>query len=196
MPNLVFDPADEANNQLIHQFEVEYEDVFNLWNLYNEAYRWLRDNEFEDTDTHDSQFETLYHHKIGSEGSVQHRIWWRTEHTPLDSKYFKYFIKVDFRTINMSTVQVERKGKQVQANKGDVIIRVESYLMLDAFRTWRDSSWSYFHSFFKRRFAERINEEQVQVYKLSTDFQATLKNFLEMKNPSPQTEPFHPRDGV
>jgi len=196
MPDLVFDPTDDAFNMKVNAFEIEYEDVFSLQNLYDQIYQWIIENGFTSVETNDDQFESLYQHRISNDGSVEHRIWWRVDMESDRADYFKYFLKIDFRTINMSTVQVEHKGKQVEANKGDVIIRVEAWLLLDANRTWRDSPWAFLHKFFRTRYQKQINQEEAMLFGLSSDLQGTIKNFLDLKNPNPQKELFHPKNGL
>lgn len=196
MPDLVFDPSDEAFNMKVHSFEIEYEDVFSLQNLYDQIYLWVVENGFTSVESDDDQFETLYQHSISNDGSVEHRIWWRVDMESARADYFKYFLKIDFRTINMSKVKVDHNGKQVSAHKGDVIIRAEAWLLLDANRTWRDSSWSYLHRFFRTRYQKQINEEEAMLYGLASDLQSNIKNFLDLKNPTPQKELFHPKHGL
>jgi hypothetical protein len=193
MPELAFDPTSDLTQEVM-SFEVEYEDVFQLQNLYEQALEWMRKNEFTSTDVGDKEVETLYHHKVNQDGGVEHRIWLRASRTP-DTSYFKYFLKVDFRTINLSTVQLSRDGEQVKANKGDVIIRVSSYLLLDAEQNWQGSTFGvWFHEYFRKRmYRDRINQEQERLWNLTKDFQATLKHFLELKHPQPKQDQFHPK---
>lgn len=193
MPELAFDPTSDLTREVM-SFEVEYEDVFQLQNLYEHGLEWIQENEFSSTDVGDDEIETLYHHKVDDSGSVEHRIWWRATR-PTDTSYFKYFLKVDFRTINLSTVQLSRDGEQVKANKGDVIIRVSSYLLLDAAGNWEGSTFgTWFHEYFRKRwYRDRINQEHERLWNLTKDFQAALKNFLELKHPQPRQEQFHPK---
>lgn len=193
MPELAFDPTSDLTREVM-SFEVEYEDVFQLQNLYEHGLEWIRQNEFSSTDVGDDEVETLYHHKVSEEGSVEHRIWWRATRSP-ENPYFKYFLKVDFRTINLSTVQLQRDGEQVKANKGDVIIRVSSYLLLDAERNWEGSTFGqWFHDYFRTRmYRERINQEHRRLWELTKDFQSEIKDFLELKHPQPKQDQFHPQ---
>jgi hypothetical protein len=196
MPELAFDPTSKLTEEVL-SFEIEYEDVFNLQRLYETGRQWIEDNEFTSTDSDDGEIETLYHHKVDESGSVEHRIWWRATRSP-DNPYFKYFLKVDFRTINMSTVQVTKEGEQVEANKGDVIISVSTYLLLDANDNWEGSTFGqWFHDYFRTRmYQERIDEQRLQLWRLAKDFQGELKQFLELKHPQPRQEQFHPRHKV
>lgn len=192
MPDLACQPADDNTVEVL-SFTVEYEDVFRLQNLYDQALLWISDNEFTSTDTGDDEIETLYHHKVNEDGGVEHRIWWRATRDP-SNPYFRYFLKVDFRTINLKTVQMTRDGSQIEADKGDVIINVTSYLLLDAERNWRDSTFgAFFHSYFKNRlYRERINQQRLELWRLTKDFQGDIKQFLDLKHPQPRQDQFHP----
>lgn len=197
MPDLDFQPAD-PNCLEVASFEVEYEDVFHLQNLYEVAHQWFVENGFTSVEDGDGEFETLYHHKINSGGGVEHRIWWRANKVPRSSDYFKYFLKLDFRTINMSEVTMQRDGEQVKANKGDVIIRVSSHLIMDYKGKWKNSTFgSLFHDYFQKRlYRDRINSEQQQLWQETKDLQATLKDFLDLKTPGARQENFHPKTGL
>lgn len=196
MPELAFDPTSNLTEEIL-SFVIDYEDVFNLQNLYEMGRQWFEENEFTSTDTDDGEIETLYHHKVNEGGSVEHRIWWRATRSP-DNPYFKYFLKVDFRTINMSTVQVNQGGEQVEANKGDVIISVSAYLLLDANGQWQNSTFGrWFHDYFRKRmYRKRIEDQRLILWQLAKDFQGELKQFLELKHPQPRQEQFHPRHKV
>jgi len=197
MPDLKLDPADKLHVRQIAMFEVEKEDVFHLKNLYKLIYDWFRINKLTSLEN-DEWPETLYMQRVLGNGNLENHIWWRFHANHFKSNYYKYFIKFDYQTLNMGTSEMTHKGKKVKTNKGDVILRCTTYLMLDYNREWRDHPFlSFFEPFFiKRIMKHRVEELRTDLWVLTYKLQDTIKQYLKMKSPYEMTKPFHPELGV
>ncbi|MFA6073698.1 MAG: hypothetical protein WC758_06285 [Candidatus Woesearchaeota archaeon] len=209
MPDLSFNPHDSdfaLFNRKIAFFELEKEDLFHLKNLYKMIQEWLALNEFYSVDsydvmdpkTRDNNIETLYLQKILQAGNSEHHIWWRVHRIPRDNKYYKYYMRVDFQTLNMNSKEITIRGQKIKSNFGDIIIRCECYLSLDYKKEWRN------HPFLKhvqRLFWQYIYKKQIDYLKMDVwvttyKLQDTIKQYLNMKTPYDMPRSFHPEGGV
>jgi hypothetical protein len=207
MPDLNFnpdDPKDKDYTLYVAEFEIEKEDVFHLKNLYKMIHDWMMLHEFYPATTgelkKDERLETMYLQRILQNGNLEHSIWWRCEHTPRNSKFYKFFLRLDFITLNMGTKEVTVKGQKQKTNSGDIIIRGKAFLMLDYQMQWRKDPFLK-HPFIHRWFFRHIYAKQIDF--LKTDLWVTtyklhdvIKQYLEMKTPYELPKPFHPPGGL
>jgi hypothetical protein len=205
MPDINFDPTDEEYNPYVAEFEIEKEDVFHMKNLYKMIYDWLLLHEFYpvrtgELDKDDDKFETLYLQKLLQNGNTEHIIWWRAEHTPRDSKFYKFFLRIDYITLNMGSKEVTIKGQKQKTNAGDIIIRGRSYLMLDYQKQWRTHPllkipivhwW-----FFRHVYAKQIDFLKTDLWVTTYKLHDAIKQYLDMKTPYELPKPFHPPGGL
>ena len=197
MPDLTFDPTDDQFVRKVGDFEIEYEDVFHMNNLYELVYEWLQENDFVSLDGKDDKYETLYKQK--EDGDIRfHHIWWRAQKFPNDSDYYKYVMLFDYQTIALGDTKVDYKGQQMKTNKGDIIMRCRTYVVLDYKQKWRNHWFlslvqNWFWTYLFRDQYENIEED---LWTTTYDLQMSIKQFLGMKNPVEQTESWHPKLGV
>lgn len=206
MPDLKFDPNDSLTWEIAN-FEVEKEDVFHLKNLYKMIQEWLDLNFFYSVDqstiasdprSRDKNIETLYFQRILQDGKSEHHIWWRVHKIPRQNKYYKYYMKLDFQTLNMGTKEVTIRGEKIKTNQGDIIIRCKCYLVIDYNHEWRNH---WFLKHFQRLFLQYIYKKQIDYLKtdvwLTTyKLQDVIKQYLNMKTPYDMPRPFHNEGGV
>lgn len=198
MPDLNFDPTDELRNKFVAEFEIEHEDVFHLKNIYKLIHEWFGLYGFVGLDTDNEKFETLYWHRVLSNGNVEHHIWWRAHHKPKDTKFYKYFLKLDFQTLNMGKKKVTHKGQQISTNEGDLILRCKSYLMLDYDGAWR-KHWFLKHFdtwFINRIYKQKIDFLKTDLWVKTYKLQDAIKQYMKLKNPSEMPKPFHEELGL
>ncbi len=129
---------------------------------------------------------------------MEHVMWWRPIKVPDNNPYIKFFFHLDFQTIAMTSTKVEHKGHTFKTNKGEVVIRCKSYMILDYKRQWRDSKFlSLFHGRFKNVWYRKTIEYYRNVLFAETyDLQSTIKQYLKLKNPHEKQKPFHPEQGL
>ena len=195
MPDLNFDPTDTDHVINIASWEVEHEDVLHLKNLYKLTHNWLMTHKFFSADSYDQddKIETLYFEKVTGSGAKEHHIWWRTHHVPEDSKYFKYYLKFDFQTLNTTKKETMYKGQKLKSNMSDVIMRCSAYLMIDYNKLWRNHS---ILKHFYKYFLLYIYKEQIEYYKTDLwlkayKLQDVIKQYLNLKTPEKMPEYFY-----
>ena len=179
------------------EFEIEYEDVFHLKNLYKRIYDWFISEGWRAADTGEPKdFEVLYSDRTRGE-ATEHHMWWRAYKD--QSRFIRYFLKVDIQTLNMRKTEVIHKGHKFGTNRGDVIIRVVSYVQIDYNNEWeKHPVLKYFKDIFRRRmYLDNIQKEKRDLYLSTYRLHTTIKQYLQFK-PTTQDwgRSFHPEKGI
>ncbi len=183
----------------IGKFEIEADKVFHLKNLYKRIFEFLNFEEgFVDPQDGSEKFERLYYEMDIGGGATNHYIWWRMKKCPDDSKYFMYFIKLDYQTLVMKSTEVMHEGRKVKTNKGDVIIRVTTYLVLDYQNLWDK------HPILKRMskrfrlkwYKDKIEYHEDELAKLTSRLRAEIKRYLDMHTAEGTRESQTPKGGI
>ena len=188
-------PSDKDKNVQTAKFEVEYEEVFHLKELYKRCFEWFMLWNYTDLEGGNVP-ETLYLEVINQAGAQNHHIWWRWQ--KVINKYVKYFIKFDIQTLNSKSVEIMHKGKKAKTNKTDVIFRVEGWVMLDYEDQWK-GHWLL--KYVDRRFSKRWFRQEKEAHKKQLWFEVynledSIKQYLELHGPAERPEPFHPNKGL
>lgn len=193
MPDFTLNLKDKDHVLRMANFEIEHEDVLHLKNLYKLVHNWLMTYGFKSIEDNDDKIETLYFEKVGGNGNKEHHIWWRTHHIPDGSKYFKYYLKFDFQTLNMGKKETTYKGQKLKSNVGDVIMRCTSYLIIDYKKLWRKHPLL---KYFYRYFLIYIYKDQIEYYKTDLWIRTyklhdVIKQYLNLKTPEAMPEYFY-----
>lgn len=198
MPDLNFDPTDTLHNQFVAEFEIEHEDTFHLKNIYKLIFEWFSTNKFVSLENNDDKIETLYWHRVLANGNVEHHMWWRAHYIPKDTKWYKYYLKLDWQTLNMGKTKVTHKGQQLGTNQGDLILRCKAYLMLDYNREWRDHSIlkNFDTWFIKRIYKKKIDFLKTDLWVKTYKLQDVIKTYMKLKTPAEMPKSFHPDLGL
>ena len=187
--------GDGDHNIKTAYFEVEYEAVFHLKNLYKLAFEWTELWNYGSIDGN-GEIESLYMERVLSSGSQEQHIWWRFEKKI--NEYVKYFIKFDFQTLNMGKIEVMHKGKKEKTNKGDIIMRAEAFVMLDWKDEWK-SHWLLKHLdewYVKRWYKSQIEAHKKQLWFEMYNLEDTIKQYLTLHTPFERPASFHPDKGL
>ena len=188
---------------LVSKITVQNEDTFHLKNLYKLVHDWLDEEGFVDIygdRGNDGNPEVFYLERLSGTGSKEHRIRWRCLKTPNNSQYYRYFVKVDFITINMKSIEVMHQGYKMKTDRGDVNITVEAWLQLDYKEDW-DQTTFLKSKFIQRLFRNRIYKEQIEshkvdLYKTVYRLQNTVKQYLKLRTLYEMPKSFHPEKGI
>jgi hypothetical protein len=185
--------GDSERDYKVAQYELEYENVYHLKNLYWLMHEWFEIEGFKSLDN-DGFFESLYWHRIKPEGNMEHHVWWRAKFEWENNSYYRYFVKMDMQTLNMGKTELMSRGKKYSVNQGDVIIRVEAYIQLDYKNKWQ-KHWflKHFDEWYRKRFFKhQIEDLRVDLYKIIYRLQDTVKQYLEIHSKFELPKPFHP----
>ncbi len=199
MSEFKFEAPQEGDNYniLASYIEIENEETFHMKNLYKMIHDWLDEEGFKSI-YEDTNPEIFYLERMLGTGTKEHRIWWRCLMSPRGSKYYRYFLKIDFMTLNMKSIEVMHQGHKMKTDRGDVIIKIWAYIQLDYKKEWRKNS---FLMKFDKWFRERIYKAQIEAYKIDLykttyRLQNIIKQYLKLKTVYEVPKPFHPEKGL
>ena len=102
--------------------KVKYVGVFNFSNFYNFCYKWLGEEFGLDI------AEDKYTEKISGD-SKEVEVKWTCE-KKLDD-YFKYIIKVEFKIIGLTKVEIMQDNKKIKTNSGNIEVKVKGLFQKD-----------------------------------------------------------------
>ena len=185
---------DGLHNIMTSQFEVEYEEVFHLKELYKHLHDWVDEWNYTTLEGM-GEIESLYMELVNSKGEKNHYTWWRFEREI--NSYVKYFIKFDIITMKTTNVEVMHNGKKVKMNKGNPVFRAEAWVMLDWQEQWKNH-WLLKHLdywYVKRWYKPYIDAHKKQLWFELYNFEETIKQYLELVTTTELPEPFHPNKG-
>lgn len=180
-------------------WELEYEDVFHFKNLYKQMHEFLVEEGWTDPDDGKDKWEHFYFERtVPASGKKEHRIWWRVQHIPAESDYVRYFMKIDFRTLNMGTTETMYKGNKYKTWKGNPNITCEAWLQLDYKNKWDNHALlKHFDKFFRERvYRPYWEDHKLILYRKCYKFQRTVKKFLDLKTPVKEPKLFRPEGGI
>ncbi len=107
---------------IIFTSKVKYKGIFPFSDFYNFCYDWLT----QETDLLIS--EDKYKEKLTGEAKDIEIEWTGTREV---TDYFKFEVKVKYRILDMTNVEVTQNGKKIKTNKGDVELNVKGILVRD-----------------------------------------------------------------
>lgn len=111
-----------AQEDTIFSSKVKYAGVFNFKDFYQFCYQWLSD------EVGLSVEEEEYSEKIS--GAVKNiDIKWKGSKEVSD--YFKNVVKIEFKILAMSDVEINQGGKKMKSNKGEISVKVKGVLVKD-----------------------------------------------------------------
>ena len=191
----------ENKDILVAKITVDNEDTFHLKNLYKLIHDWLDDEGFTDmygSRGSDGNPEIFYLERILGSGSKEHRRRWRAIRDPTDSKYYRYFLKIDFTTVNMKSIEVMHQGYKMKTDRGDCIIDIEAWLQLDYNDEWQSHPiLKKVDKLFRNRiYKEQIETHRINLYKIVYRLQNTIKQYLKLRTLYEMPKPFYPEKGL
>lgn len=187
----------------VASISIQNEDTFHLKNLYKLIHDWLDEEGFKDIygdRGSDGNPEIFYFERVNASGGREHRIRWRCIMNPRNSEYYRYFMKIDFLTINMKSIEVMHQGYKMKTDRGDITVSIEAWLQLDYKDEW-DKTGFLSNKFIQKLFRNRIYKEQIEshkvdLYKVTYRLQNTIKQYLKLKTLYEMPKPFHPEKGI
>lgn len=193
----LFRPGDERDI-LVTKWEIQYKDVYHLKNFYKLAYEFLNEKGWSDP-RGGKYWEQFYYEKIHpGTGLKEHRFRWRLQMIPNDSKYIRYLIKMDVRTLIMKQVDTVYEGKKFKTWSGEISLFCEAWLQLDYNNTWGKSPLlKSFDKFFRERiYKDQWENHKLELYQKCYEFNRELKKYLQLKTPVQEQKLFRGETGV
>ena len=153
---------------------IKYKGIFSFSDFYNFCYKWLT----EETDLDIS--EDKYEEKL--EGDSKNIIieWVGTKEL---TDYFKFEMKVKFRILGLTKVEISQNGGKIQTNKGGVEVNVNGIIIKDykgKFET--TASLKFLRSIYEKWvIPSRIEEFEGKIIGDVDEFLSQAKAYLDLE---------------
>ncbi len=118
----------------IYSGKLKHTGIWDFKETYRFIYDWLVDNDYLIT-------EKSYNEKI-TPGGKDIEIAWEARRKISD--YFRFVLKVNWRILGMSDVEVQKNGAKIKTNKGYIEIKFAAVLEKDYEHRWENSGFMKF----------------------------------------------------
>lgn len=156
--------------------KVKQTGIFDYKELYRFCYTWLVDKGY-------YVVEKSYSEKVGGGGAKEVEISW--EATRKISDYFRFNLKLDWRIIGMTSVDVEDKetGQKKGMNKGNPEIKISAVLEKDYESKWEGNTFNKFLRGIYDRYIirTRIEQYEIKIFSEADELLAQIKAFLALE---------------
>lgn len=158
----------------IYESKVKFDGIFDFRALYNFVSKWLS------TYGYGVVEEKSYSEKIKAEGKEIEVIWNARKSV---SDYFRFLLKINFRTLGMSSVEVQKGEVKLKLNKGSVEIATTGFLEKDYESRWESSPFTKFLRGVYDRYIikSRVESYTGKIMEEVDELCAQLKSYLEME---------------
>lgn len=148
-----------------------YDNLFDFKETYRILFEWLMDQGYDVN-------EKSYKEVLQAGGAKEIEVEW--EATKKVSDYFKFWIKIKFHPMGMTSVDVEVDGVKTKMNKGKMDIEVECALMKDYEERWSTIPFFKFLRTFYDKYLirERIEQYEGRCIQEMEEFVSQAKSFL------------------
>lgn len=163
--------------------QIKFKDVFDFKELYNIMFVWLKNEGWKDKTTGEDieYMEEFYLEKTGPTGAKDHIIYWEAE--KIASDFFKYSLSVGITTTYLNPTELMLNGRKVNANIGEVGIKITAKLHPDYKGDWVNSMLlgPFFSWMESTVLKNEYSVHKAKIYKQLYGFQAEIKRYLKLK---------------
>ncbi len=162
-----------AEKDKITETKVKWSGLFDFKETYQFMHRWLSDQDYWIE-------EKKYLEEISGDAKKIEIKWTASKKI---SDYFKFEIKLDWRIIGMTSVEVDQGGKKVKMNKGSFECKFSSTLIKDWAGAWDATPMQKFMRGIYERFIieGRIRSYEDKLYGEMDEAAEQLKAFLTIE---------------
>lgn len=162
-----------SEKDIVFDGKVKQKGIFDYKEMYIFAYSWLTDKGY-------SLVEKNYTEKVNPDGKEVEIEWDASRRI---SDYFKFILKVNWRILGMTDVEVEKNGAKVKINKGYLEIKVKAVLEKDYEHRWENSPFlKFMRGLYDRYIIKgRIEGYEGKIYGDADEFLAQIKSFLALE---------------
>mgnify|MGYP001563220110 FL=1 len=153
--------------------KLKYAGLFDLEQAYKFAYEWLKKEDL-------NVIEDSYSEKIKANGK-ELEIEWTASKKVTD--YFKITVKIKWRILGLTDVEVEIDGRKKKMNKAaDLSIELKGLLEKDYSNKWEGSAFNKFikEVYNKYVIPQRTDKKEDDTQNLVQNFKEEMKAFLEL----------------
>ncbi|MEK6859028.1 MAG: hypothetical protein AABX53_03920 [Nanoarchaeota archaeon] len=153
--------------------KLKYAGLLDLEQAYKFAYEWLKKEDL-------NVIEDSYSEKVKSNGK-ELEIEWTASKKVTD--YFKITVKIKWRILGLTDVEVEIDGRKKKMNKAaDLSIELKSLLEKDYSNKWEGSAFNKFikEVYNKYVIPQRTDKKEDDARDIVQNFKEEMKAFLEL----------------
>ena len=189
-PQIMLRIGDDRDIQ-VAQFEIEREDVLKFKPLYEALHDQLYELGFTHPHSNDDKFEDLYWERWTPAGAKEQHIWWRMRKDI--NPYIRYFIELNYQTLNATKTEVPYKNKKATVEKIDLILRLRAFLQWDIEDRFENSVAGRLKKlFFNRLYVDEIEQHKIDLLQLVEKIRGLIKGFVEQTHETPVDPNFQP----
>ncbi|MBR9700466.1 hypothetical protein GOV11_01210 [Candidatus Woesearchaeota archaeon] len=175
-------------------YEVEKEGIIKFKPVYEAIWTFMKEKGYSHPITGSENIEDLYWERWMPAGHKEQHIWWRFRKDI--NKYIGYFVQINWQTLLVSPREVAHKGKKVNAEFIDCIVRFEFILQFDRHDLFKRSlGWKMKRLFFHKIYKDELNKHKQELYDFAMELQRLLKHLFEMQSDIPAPTNFMPPMG-
>ena len=158
----------------ISSTKIKYNGIVNFADFYKFCYDWLRD------ETGLLISEDKYAEKLAGD-SKNVDVEWSGFRNMTD--YFRFEVKVTFKVIGLTNVEITQDGKKIKTNKGSVEVSIKGTLVRDYKSKFEKSA---FHKFLRAIYEKtvihaRVEQFEEKILKDCDEFLAQAKAYLDLE---------------
>ena len=163
-----------AEKDKVFSSKIKYSGVFNFGEFYKFCFEWFRDEAGID------MTEEKYAEKLSGD-SKNIDVEWSGSAKMTD--YFKMEVKVSFRIIGLTSVELSDGNRKIKTNKGSAEVSIKGTLVKDYGSKFEKSGFQKFLRgvYEKTVIPSRVSEYQEKVMKTCDEFLAQSKAYLDLE---------------
>jgi len=153
--------------------KIKHNGFFDFKETYRILFEWLIDHNYDVN-------EKTYKEVLQAGGAKEIEVEWEAVRKVSD--YFRFFLKVKFHPMAMTSVEVEVDGVKQKMNKGQMDIEIECVLHKDYEEKWTATPFLKFLRTFYDKYLikERVEQYEMKLILEMEEFVAQAKAFLAM----------------
>lgn len=188
----------------IPEFRVKYKDIFSLRNLYIMLHEYLLEEGWRGVDGEDQHedIETFYsenaYQKGIHRGGKELWFWWRAYKFP-EGKYSSYLrnrLDIDAHVVYLQNVEIVHQGKKMTAQNCEIEVFFRPRIESDYGSEKWENHWflKYMKPLYEKRILHHeLDKREKELWRDSYRIHAKIKQFLQLRNFVPVSEPFFAR---
>ncbi|MFA5070892.1 MAG: hypothetical protein WC511_00805 [Candidatus Pacearchaeota archaeon] len=163
-----------AEKDKLFSSKIKYNGVFNFGEFYKFCFEWLRD------ETGLDMVEEKYAEKLSGDSKNVDVEWSGTRKM---TDYFKMEVKIVFRIIGLTSIELSNGNQKIKTNKGSVEVSVKGNLVKDYQSKFEKSAIQKFLRgvYEKTVIPSRVNEYEGKVMGDCDEFLAQAKAYLDLE---------------
>lgn len=164
-----------SEKDTIYSTKVKQSGVFNFKDLYEFGYEWLVDEGYDVTE--DKYTEGTSPGGKGKELDIEWSAYRKI------SDYFRFILKIKWRIMRMTDVEVEKEGTKIKMNKGIAEIKAKAILEKDYEHRWENRpAIKFLRTLYDRYLIRgRIDDYEEKLIIEIDELMAQLKAFLQLE---------------